>query len=292
MSVTTDTRLENTDHARRPWVAAILSAVLPGFGHWYNGDANSAIWIYLIFVLLTVPGMALAALALPASWMVPVLAVSLLLAIMLWGYGIVHSFWRARQLRHYQLKPYQISGIYALILITFGFLLLPGLMHMVRKHLVHAFVIPSNSMAPTLLSGDFLFADKRYNCPGCKVSVSRGDIAIFVYPNNRNRYYIKRIAGLPGDRVSTESGLIKVQSAPSSGSPSESFTYQSSTSINVPEETVKAGSVYFLGDNIDDSTDSRQFGQVPLADVVGVARQIWFSRGSEGIRWERIGNIL
>ena len=49
--------------------------------------------------------------------------------------------------------------------------------------------------------GDFITADKRYNCPGCKHAIRRGDIAIFTYPNNRTAYYIKRIIGLPGDRV-------------------------------------------------------------------------------------------
>jgi signal peptidase I len=56
-------------------------------------------------------------------------------------------------------------------------------------------------MEPTLLHGDFIFADKRYNCPNCKDAVQRGDIAIFTYPNNRTAYYIKRVIGLPGERV-------------------------------------------------------------------------------------------
>jgi signal peptidase I len=119
-------------------------------------------------------------------------------------------------------------------------------------------------MQPTLLPGDILFADKRYNRPGFKQAVQRGDIAIFVYPNDRTTYYIKRIVGLPGDVVDVDGGQL----------------------------TVPAGEVYVMGDNRTASKDSRNFGTVPLQDVVGKARQLWFSSDKGTIRWERLGKVV
>jgi signal peptidase I len=55
---------------------------------------------------------------------------------------------------------------------------------------------------------------------------------------------------------------------------------------------MRAGQIYLLGDKRDLSTDSRQFGTVPLADLVGKARQVWLSWGSNGIRWSRLGKVL
>jgi len=59
--------------------------------------------------------------------------------------------------------------------------------------------------ARTSCAGDMLFADKKIQLPGCKTRVAIGDIGIFVYPNDRTQYYIKRVIGLPGDRVSIAS---------------------------------------------------------------------------------------
>lgn len=295
-------------HLRKPWQALAMSFVLPGFGQFYNGEANKAIWLFLAFALLSIPGVAVIALYLSGGWTMPALTLSLLLALTIWLYGMVDAWRGAKSKPDYRPHNWQLSGIYALIflccMLAQGFLI-----DAVRSHLVQSFYIPSNSMEPGILKGDVLFADMRYNCPGCKTAVQRGDIAIFVYPNNRTLNYIKRIVALPGDHVRLQGHEIWING--------QSLTVrkeQDASGLLVteaidgrewlvrwsePEQatadielTVPGGQVFVLGDNRDSSQDSRRFGTVPLADVVGKARQIWFSKQPDsGIRWERFGML-
>ena len=164
-------------------------------------------------------------------------------------------------------------------------------------------------MEPSVLQGDFLFADKRYNCPGCKHRIERGDVAIFAAPNDRTQLNIKRIIGLPGDRVSIEGQVVSVNGTPlASGSPANAasagtveitertankeWTVQWGPSASFGGDvdvTVPPGHVFVLGDNRGNAVDSRRIGAVSLEDVVGRARQVWFSLGPDGIRWSRIG---
>ena len=179
-----------------------------------------------------------------------------------------------------------------LVLVVCGLVVLPLLTVYVRAHQVEPFKIPSNSMAPTLMPGDFLFADKRYNCPRCKHAVRRNDVTIFVYPNDRTIYFVKRIVALPGDRVELKNQQIFVNG---SALPQRALSEPNSLPINASEPAlaqdfvVAPGSVFVLGDNHVTSKDSRQFGTVPLQDVVGHVRQIWFSWGDDGVRWSRLG---
>ena len=163
-------------------------------------------------------------------------------------------------------------------------------------------------MVPSLQPGDFIFTNMNYNCPNCLWGIERGDVAVFVFPNNRTQYYIKRIVGIPGDEVSVNSGVVSINGkelGQIEANESNSSTKIVTESIDgrawevKPGDnsqnttlTVKPGHVFVLGDNRSESNDSRQFDQVPLADVVGRARQVWFSMNKDGIQWDRIGRSL
>lgn len=288
---------------RRPWIAALMSLALPGWGQLYNGQANRAIWWFLAFSLLALPGTALLALAIPPALMAPALVLGLVAALWLWIHGAVDAWRVARCSPAYVPEPWQTSGLYVLVFIVCALLVLPSLTIAMRARLVQPFRIPSASMAPGLLPGDFVFADMHYNCPGCS-AVRRGDVAIFVYPNDRTQYYVKRIVALPGDRVRVldhrafvnGDGLTAGPDAPLQTERAGGRSWQAQGAATLAdsdaEQTVPPGHVFVLGDNRSASTDSRRFGAVPLADVVGRVRQVWFSRGDGAIRWGRIGALV
>ena len=283
---------------RKPLVALLMSLVLPGYGQLYNGHVNKGIWLFLAFALISVPGIAVAALYLPAMLTVPTLLLSAFAAIALWLFGMSDAWRQARRQQNYIPGGWQCSGAYAVVFFLCSGLALPLLINYVRSYQVEPFRIPSGSMAPAILQGDLLFADKRYNragwagLPGGRTSsVARGDIAIFTYPNDRTLKYIKRIIALPGDKVKIHNNEVQVNGVVLAAAPLTSQTdgKQALTELDI---TVAAGQVFVLGDNRSNSTDSRDFGSVPMQDVVGKARQVWFSSGPEGVRWQRLGKVL
>lgn len=302
--------MQNLNHPRKPLFALAMSFVLPGFGQLYNGEPNKAIWLFLCFALLSTLGMALIALYLPAAWMLSVLVAGLLLTLSIWLYGMIDAWRAARGKQDYLLQGWQISGVYVLALLLCNALAFPQLINYFKDHQVASFRIPSTSMEPGVLRGDILFADKRYNCQGCNASVQRGDIAIFAYPNNRTLYYIKRVIALPGDRVRIEGRKVWVNDTlltiQETRGPAGSVVTESVDGRQWQVQwmaadkrasdiamTVPPGHAFVLGDNRSASKDTRNFGSVPLQDIVGKARQVWFSvTAQEGVRWGRLGRVI
>ena len=309
---------------RQPMVAAVASLVLPGFGQFYNGDLNRAIWLFLSFALLCIPGVALIALYLPDRLMLPTLLLGLGVTLGVWVYAVRDAWRGARRNVDTMAKAWQMSGVYALVFVLCDLLALPLLTQYVRQHQVEPFRIPSHSMEPSVRQGDVIWADKRYNCPGCQQGVHRGDIAIFAYPNDRSLRYIKRVIGLPGDHIQLKDRQVRVngqtlqRQAPTpegtviegigerhwqvqwvepvadAGPATDLAPLNRARTAPVTELqlTVPDGQVFVLGDNRLLSTDSRNFGTVPMQDILGRARQVWFSSDSQGVRWGRLGRVL
>lgn len=289
---TSDTRSANTtatapaiapaNAPRKPWVAALMSLALPGWGQLYNGQADRAIWWFLAFALLLLPGTALLALAVPPVGMAAALGLGVLAGLACWLACTADAWRGARRQPVFAPRPWQTGGLYTLVFVTCALVVLPALHGWMRAHLAQPFYIPSASMAPTLLPGDLVFADMHYNCPGCH-PVRRGDVAIFTNPDDRTQFYVKRIVALPGDRVLVQGSgaAATVQVLP-----------KGAGAAPAGATTVPPGHVWLQGDNAGHSVDSRQFGPVPLPDVVGRVRQIWFSRADGTVRWARIGMLV
>lgn len=294
---------------RHPLLATAMSFILPGFGQLYNGQLNKGIMLFIAFIVCSLPLQILAALYLPAALMLPLLIISLLLTLGLWLYGVIQAWKQAIKHPDYMLKDWQKPALYLGTFLIAMLVVIPFMTQYIRSQLAEGFYIPSGSMQPTLLRGDLLFADKRYNCPNCKQRIKRGDIAIFVYPNNRTQYFVKRIIGLPGDRIRIEDKTVFVNDKPLTQAVGESqgeftsvtentgeISYQvhwsNDDASSMKEQVVPQGEVFVLGDNRSKSNDSRLFSTVPMMDVVGKARQLWLSIGDDGIRWDRLGRVL
>jgi signal peptidase I len=197
----------------------------------------------------------------------------------------------------------------------------------IRSFIVAPFKIPSSSMVPTLEIGDYLFV-LRYPY-GFKIpltdiqllskEVTRGDVAVFVYPEDKSKDYIKRIVGIPGDKIVYHNNKLSVNgkmmaleykgtrtyfmqggNVDVSGLFVEDFNgikhfvLRKDYSIKDGEWTVPEGMYFAMGDNRNNSRDSRFWGFVPQAYMVGRAAIVWWSwdHSTSSVRWDRIGHVI
>ncbi len=182
----------------------------------------------------------------------------------------------------------------------------------IRTFIIQAYKIPSRSMVPALLVGDHLLVNKFIY--GIKIPVirnilipvaepERGDIVVFIYPNDRSKDYIKRVIGVGGDKIEIRNKEILINDKPykdAFGIYSDSVVYPAMVQPrdNFGPVVVPKGSLFVMGDNRDESADSRFWGFVDLKDIEGKALLIYWSWNSEEdnllkkVRWERMGNLL
>ena len=208
----------------------------------------------------------------------------------------------------------------------------------IRTIAFEPFNIPSGSMEPTLLVGDYLFVSKysygysRYSLPfspnlfAGRIFASlpqRGDVAVFKLPRDNSTDYIKRIVGLPGDRIQMKAGQLHINGEPAprrllgdyiaretnvrvqvrrfvetlpgsaagAGRTHDIVKMSDSGGLNdTPEFKVPAGFFFAMGDNRDNSSDSRDptggVGFIPLENLVGRAEFIFFSVDAQSPIWQ------
>ena len=174
-----------------------------------------------------------------------------------------------------------------------------------RSFLVEPFQIPSSSMVPTLQVGDYILVNKYtygIRLPVLRTKVlslnepQRGDVMVFFPPHMNDTYFIKRVVGLPGDTVTYRNKRLSVNGEtvalqPVAELPAGKARYQlclealgeakhlmQVDAMRPPRDfsvVVKPGHYFMMGDNRDNSSDSRIWGQVPEQDIVGKAFAVW-----------------
>jgi signal peptidase I len=216
------------------------------------------------------------------------------------------------------IEPFLIAAIVALF---------------IRQFMVEAFKIPSGSMIPTLLIGDHLLVNKFIYGPRIPFMDSRffswkepkrGDIIVFKFPENEKKNFIKRVVGVPGDKIEIRSGQLLINDDPvplkdlgyvddgehgggafgarprvleeQLGPTTHRIQYlQDQQDRNYGPITVPRESVFVMGDNRDNSQDSRVWKFVRFEKILGKALIIYWSwDGTNGrwLRWERLGSLI
>lgn len=200
----------------------------------------------------------------------------------------------------------------------------------VRNYLITAYKVPTGSMQPSLKPGDFIFCSRMsygislpfFGKKWGDLLPSRGDLVVFTYPNQPQVTYVKRVVGLPGDRVQIVGGRVHVNEQALQYVPVNDMNednpnpelfdifqealgeskwhvifQKNSENKNFGPLVVPPGEVFLLGDNRDASDDSRYWGTVPMSQVVGQVVLIWLSLDWQhkwggdrypSVRWERV----
>ncbi|HEJ1529041.1 TPA: signal peptidase I, partial [Pseudomonas aeruginosa] len=109
---------------------------------------------------------------------------------------------------------------------------------------------------------------------------------VFRFPPQRSIAYVKRIAGIPGDRVRIDGGRLYVNERPVTEPYLAQQALRQPDSLRMAQRTVPAGHYFMLGDNRDNSNDSRYWGYVPRADLVGRVFAVWYAEDTR-----RIGSV-
>lgn len=157
----------------------------------------------------------------------------------------------------------------------------------IRTFIIQAFKIPTGSMRPTLMEGDLILVNKFIY--GAKVPFSdlrlpkvrdlkRGDVVVFIYPEDKSKDFIKRLVGLPGDELEIKNGTIFINSEPLLDPVfNQRYYYNRGDFAQEGQKiTVPADSYFMLGDNSGSSKDSRYWGFVPKKDILGKAIMIYW----------------
>lgn len=178
----------------------------------------------------------------------------------------------------------------------------------IRTFIVQAFKIPSGSMKPTLQIGDHILVSKfiyGVKIPFIRETLipisdpKRGDIVVFIYPVDRAKDFVKRVIGTGGDTVEIRNKKIYVNSLPYNdtyGVYTDDMIIPAAAQPrdNFGPLAVPPGTIFVMGDNRDQSYDSRFWGVVDLKDVLGKAFIIYWSwnRDDISVRWNRLGRLL
>lgn len=275
---------------KEPILTIFLNALVLGWGHLYAGAMLKG-WLILITNIILLIGLLL--------WMIhPTVSMQCFASISneqlkIYGVGVylglliitililIDSYRCARQYNLSHNLERKISGARKFFLITGIVLAVSGLnfallvRNCTRAYVAQAFKLPSGTMRPTLIEKDRLLANKfiyRTQSP------QRGDIAVFIYPEDPQRVFIKRVIAKGGESVEIRNGEIYIDDKRVDLPAIKKNIYYNSGPYGQEGQkvTVPEGQYFVLGDNSKSSHDSRYWGFVPRKNFIGKAYKIYY----------------
>jgi len=271
---------------RRPWIAAILSLIMPGLGQVYTGKLARGLIFMFLCGIFSVSGLLILSHPTALSW---ALGCAMVLAqVGIWIASAIDSYRCALRCKaDYELKDYNRWYIYLLLLVMGTGSLLSYALN-VRDHLIQPFIIPSESMYPTISPRDRGLSIKNaYRV----ADPQRGDIVLLADPQNRHVFWIKRVIAIAGDTVAVKDGNIYVNGAKlprqsvgpgavsgaageifyeeNNGAKYRIFISQGYAAPDFPEITVPKNECFVMGDNRNAARDSRYVGPIPITGIYG-----------------------
>jgi len=271
---------------RRPWIAAILSLIMPGLGQVYNGMLARGLIFMFLCGISSVVGLLILSHPTASSWTLGCAAG--LAQVAIWIAGAIDSYRCALRCKaDYELKDYNRWYVYVLLLVMGTGSLLSYALN-VRNQLIQPFRIPGAHMYPTISPRDRLIAIKNaYR----DADPQRGDIVLLADPENRHWFWIKRIIAIPGDTVAVKEGNVYVNGVQLSlqlvgpgvvsGTTGQIF-YESNNGAkyrifisrdhpvpDFPEITVPKNECFVMRDNRNGALESQYDGPIPIVGIFG-----------------------
>lgn len=258
---------------RRPLLALFLSLLTPGLGQLYNGQLKKAVMFYLGgLLLLATIGFS----GLFSTFKGMLIALTVAIGFLL--FAVIDALYSAIKLKEITIKKYTRWYLYLAIILVQVFVVSPSIRSLMLPF--KAYRMPAGSMSPTMVVGDhFLVDTKRYE----KEYPKRGDIVIFMYPVDPSKDFIKRVIGLPGDTVEIRNKVVFINDQPQK----EEYVKYTDQRIlpasvsprdNMGPMVVPPHSLFMMGDNRDESYDSRFWKFVETSSLKGKALYIYWSK--------------
>ncbi len=268
---------------RKPLTALVLSFLTSGLGQLYNGQLRKAVLLYILGLLIVV--------LLPFSSLFFSLRGMVCLFAIVIGYMIfvmIDAAITARRLHTIKAKKYNKWYFYILIILINAFLI-NSLLAPFMILPIKAYKLPAASMTPTLMIGDRVIVNKTYYTDK---KPHRGDVVIFPEPSDPRKDFIKRVIGLPGETIEILGKKVYINGQPLEepyimGAPERGLPAGMAATEKFGPVTVPDGKLFVLGDNRDNSLDSRHFGFVDIAALKGKALYIYWAKDTR-----RIGNNI
>ncbi len=262
----------------------VASYIIPGWGFWIVGKPRLGLVVSGAMIVLILLFSWTRLVTDPDGY---VTLVALIMTLVFWGamHSAIIEFNRDPETS--QPRNWRASLIYAALAVA---VLYPLLSFRSYTLGYEAFRIPARSMAPALVVGDYIVADTWHYSD---TAIGVGEIAVFEAPGTGGVNFIKRVVGVPGDVLAHANNQLIRNGVVVTEPYADYGDSRARAAASFSEVTVPDGEYFVMGDNRNNSRDSRYLGTIPRENFVGRAAHIWYSRDEQlGIQWQRFPNTI